>query len=115
MTDSSLSNGSRSDEAVKVSLAVVLPDQLRYGGEDDGSAGSLLCPHLQILVPAHHLLVLLVLQVVLLILLFTQGEVLVGVILIILVAIVYFLYHIGYIMVLHNIMDLSLDDGNDIN
>ena len=51
----------------------------------------------------------------LLILLFTQSEVLVGVILIILVAIVYFLYHIGYILVLHNIMDLSLDDGHEIN
>ena len=60
-------------------------------------------------------IVLLVLQLVPLILLFTQGEVLVGVILIILVAIVYFLYHIGYIMVLHNIMNLSMDDGNEIN
>ena len=37
----SLSIGSRSDKAVKVSLAVVLPDQLRNGGEEDGSAGSL--------------------------------------------------------------------------
>ena len=40
--DDSLSIGPRSGKAVKVSLAVVLPGQLRNGGEDDVSAGSLL-------------------------------------------------------------------------
>ena len=59
-------------------------------------------------------IVLLVLQVVLLILLFTQRYFLVEIIPIVLMGTVYNLYHIGYIVVLHNIMDLSLDDGHEI-
>ena len=39
--DDSLSIGSRSDKAVKVSLAGVLPGHLRNGGEDDHHEGSI--------------------------------------------------------------------------